>query len=83
MRISEKRKLYLKQIDIHISELEKGLEVLLYSYEKCRAIKGNKSEYNADELEALEAFSARFARAARYRRKPQRILFKSTFGLIS
>ena len=64
MKISEKRKLYLKQIDIHFAELEKGLEVLLYSYEKCLAIKGNKSEYNADELEALEAFSARFARAS-------------------
>ena len=38
MRISEKRKLYLKQIDIHFSELEKGLKVLVYSYEKCKAI---------------------------------------------
>jgi len=64
MKISEKRNLYLKQIDIHFSELEKGLEVLLYSYEKCQAIKGNKSEYKPDELEAFEAFSARFARAS-------------------
>ena len=64
MKISEKRKLYIKQIDIHFSELDKGLEVLLYSYEKCSLMKGNKKEYNHDELEAFEAFSARFARAS-------------------
>ena len=64
MNISEKRKLYLKQIDIHFSELDKGLEALLYSYDKCQAIKDNKNEYNPEELEAFEAFSARFARAS-------------------
>ena len=64
MKVSEKRKLYLKQIDIHFSELDKGLEALLYSYKKCQAIKDNKSEYNPEELEAFEAFSARFARAS-------------------
>ena len=64
MKIQEKRKLYLKQIDIHFSELDKGLEALLYSYEKCRAIKGSKSEYNPEELKTFEAFSARFARAS-------------------
>ena len=64
MKVSEKRKLYLKQIDIHFSELDKGLDALLYSYEKCQAIKDNRSEYNPEELEAFEAFSARFARAS-------------------
>ena len=64
MKISEKRKLYLKQIDIHFAELEKGLEVLFYSYEKCKVINDNKKEYNPDELEAFEAFSARFARGS-------------------
>lgn len=60
MKISEKRKLYLKQIDIHFSELEKGLEVLLYSYEKCKVINDNRKEYNPDELVAFEALSARY-----------------------
>lgn len=63
MKISEKRKLYLKQIDVHFSELEKALSVLLYSFEKCEIIK-SKNEFSPDDLEVFEALSARFARAS-------------------
>ena len=64
MNISEQRKLYQKQIDIHFTELEKGLEALLYSYEKCKVISDKRREYNPDELEAFEALAARFARSS-------------------
>jgi uncharacterized protein YutE (UPF0331/DUF86 family) len=63
MRISEKRKLYLKQIDIHFAELKKALDVLQYSFEKCETIK-TKKELDLDDLEVFEALSARFARTS-------------------
>ena len=63
MKISEKRELYIKQIEAHFIDLDKSLDALFYSYKKCESIE-EKKECSLDELEIFEALSARFARSS-------------------
>lgn len=63
MTISEKRKLLLLQLDEHLKALDKSLETLDYSYEKCSRI-GEKDHYDLEEQESYEALTSRFARTS-------------------
>jgi len=63
MNMTTKRRLLTAQLDENLKVLERSLDTLLYSYEKCRAI-GTKSSYAPDEQEVFEALTARFARTA-------------------
>lgn len=63
MEIAEKRRKYKKQIENHFHSLQKSLQTLLYSFDKCRRI-GVKSEYGLEEQESFEALTARFARTS-------------------
>lgn len=63
MTLSEKRRLLSIQIYEHLGYLEKSLETLGYSYEKCRKI-GKKDYYDLEEQESYEALTSRFARTS-------------------
>ena len=63
MTISKKRKLLLTQLKKHMLSLDKSLEALTYSYEKCNGI-GKKYDYDLEEQESFEALTARFARTS-------------------
>jgi len=63
MTISEKRKLLLVQINEQLRSLDRSLEALAYSYEKCRNI-GEKDHYDLEEQESYEALTSRFARTS-------------------
>ena len=63
MNISEKRKSYESQLYINFKLLEKSLDALSYSYEKCKGLQ-TQPEYTPDEQESFEALTARFARSS-------------------
>ena len=63
MTVSEKRRRLFIQIDDHLKSLDKSLETLAYSYEKCNKI-GNKEHYDLEEQESYEALTSRFARTS-------------------
>ena len=63
MNIRKKRALLSAQLKENMSLLEKSIEALLYSYEKCRLII-QKSEYDLEEQESFEAITSRFARTS-------------------
>ena len=63
MNIREKRALLSAQLKENMSLLEKSIEALLYSYEKCRLII-QKSEYDLEKQESFEAITSRFARTS-------------------
>ena len=63
MTISEKRKLLLAQMEEHLRSVERSLDALTYSYEKCRGI-GEKEHYDLEEQESYEALTSRFARTS-------------------
>lgn len=63
MKIAEKRRQYRKQIDAHLADIEKAVDALTYSRNKCRTI----DQLNENDLEVMESFEAlatRFARAS-------------------
>lgn len=63
MKIAEKRRQYRKQIDAHLADIEKAVDALTYSRDKCRTI----DQLNENDLEVMESFEAlatRFARAS-------------------
>ena len=63
MNISEKRRALMSQLDLNIKFLEKSIDALSYSYEKCSNI-GEKKEYSLGEQEKFEALTSRFARTS-------------------
>ena len=63
MNISEKRKALMSQLDLNIKSLEKSMDALSYSYDKCGDI-GEKREYSLEEQEKFEALTSRFARTS-------------------
>ena len=63
MNISEKRRAFRSQLDLNIKFLEKSIDALSYSYNKCSNI-GEKKEYSLEEQEKFEALTSRFARTS-------------------
>ena len=63
MNVSEKRKIFKKQIDEEIANLDKSIDALNHSYGKCKKIRETK-EYGLDEQEIFEALASRFARSS-------------------
>lgn len=78
MKIDQKRKLMLRQFEEHLSNLNRSLEALRYSYSKCEKIY-EKEIYDNKEQESLEALTARFARSSDI--LTQKVL-KTLFALI-
>ena len=64
MKVSEKRKLYRKQIDKDIDNLNRSIVALSYSHDKCSKIRVAKEAYGLDEQESFEALASRFARSS-------------------
>ena len=64
MKVSEKRKLYKKQIDQEIAGLDKSIMALNHSYEKCQIIAEAKDNFGLDDQESFEALTSRFARSS-------------------
>ncbi len=63
MKIAEKRRQYRKQIDAHLADIEKAVDALTYSRDKCRSI-DQLNENDLEVMESFEALAARFARAS-------------------
>ena len=63
MNVSEKRRAFISQLDLNIKSLEKSIDALSYSYNKCSDI-GEKKEYSLEEQEKFEALTSRFARTS-------------------
>ncbi len=63
MNISKKRKLLVAQLNENLNQLNKSLEVLKHSRNKCDQI-GAKETYNLEEQESFEALTSRFARTS-------------------
>ncbi len=78
MNISEKRKALKFQLDLNIKSLEKSMDALSYSYDKCRNI-GEKRECSLEEQEKFEALTSRFARTSDILTQK---IFKTLFILI-
>jgi hypothetical protein len=64
MSYAEKRQKWIQQLQIELALLDKSVFTLQYSYEKCRKIVAHKTDFDIEELESLEALTARFARTA-------------------
>ena len=64
MSYAEKRQKWIQQLQIELTLLDKSVFALQYSYEKCRKIIALKTDFDIEELESLEALTARFARTA-------------------
>jgi uncharacterized protein with HEPN domain len=78
MNISKKRKLLTVQLNENFEALEKSLDVLNYSFRKCKAL-GEKEEYEPEEQESFEALTSRFARTSDILTQK---VFKSLFALL-
>ena len=63
MNVQEQRKLMLRQLKENLSNLDRSLEALRYSYSKCTTII-EKAEFNHNEQESFEALTSRFARTS-------------------
>jgi len=63
MTVLQKRRLLSVQLEEHLEFLERSLDALNYSYEKCNRI-GEKDHYNLEEQESYEALASRFARTS-------------------
>lgn len=63
MIVSQRRKLLSVQLEENLEFLEKSIDALNYSYEKCNRI-GAKDHYDLEEQEAYEALASRFARTS-------------------
>jgi uncharacterized protein with HEPN domain len=63
VNVSEKRRAFRSQLDLNIKSLEKSIDALSYSYNKCSDI-GEKKEYSLEEQEKFEALTSRFARTS-------------------
>ena len=63
MKIAEKRGQYRKQINVHLADIEKAVDALTYSRDKCRTI-DQLNENDLEVMESFEALAARFARAS-------------------
>ncbi len=64
MKISEKRKLYKRQIDQDMTGLDKSITALTHSYKKCHKIIEAKKDFGLDDQESFEALTSRFARSS-------------------
>ena len=78
MNISKKKSLLKSQLNENLALLEKALNALTYSNDKCRAI-GEKTDYDMEEQESFEALTSRFARTADILTQK---VFKSIFALL-
>ena len=61
MNIYRKRELLKSQLEESLEDLDKSLNALSFSYEKCQAIR-KESGYDLEEQESFEAMTSRFAR---------------------
>ena len=59
MNISKKKKLLTAQLNENFEALEKSLDVLNYSFRKCKSL-GEKEEYEPEEQESFEALTSRY-----------------------
>jgi len=64
MNLSEKRKLLVTQLEENLKSLDRSMESLRYSYEKCKKIGWGKDHFDFEEQEAFEALTGRFARTS-------------------
>ena len=64
MNLSEKRKLLVTQLEENLKSLDRSMESLRYSYEKCKKIGWEKDHFDFEEQEAFEALTGRFARTS-------------------
>ena len=78
MNISKKKKLLTAQLNENFEALEKSLDVLNYSFRKCKSL-GEKEEYEPEEQESFEALTSRFARTSDILTQK---VFKSLFALL-
>ncbi|MEA3438510.1 MAG: hypothetical protein U9R43_18750 [Thermodesulfobacteriota bacterium] len=78
MNISKKKKLLTAQLNENFEALEKSLDVLNYSFRKCKSF-GEKEEYEQEEQESFEALTSRFARTSDILTQK---VFKSLFALL-
>ena len=78
MNISKKKKLLTAQLNENFEALEKSLDVLNYSFRKCKSL-GEKEEYEQEEQESFEALTSRFARTSDILTQK---VFKSLFALL-
>lgn len=78
MNISKKKKLLTAQLNENFEALEKSLDVLNYSFRKCKSL-GEKEEYEQEEQESFEALTSRYARTSDILTQK---VFKSLFALL-
>jgi uncharacterized protein with HEPN domain len=78
MNLSQKRNLLKSQLNENLALLEKALNALTYSNDKCRGI-GEKLNYDMEEQESFEALTFRFARTADILTQK---VFKTVFALL-
>ena len=78
MNISKKKKLLTAQLNENFEALEKSLDVLNYSFRKCKSL-GEKEGYEPEEQESFEALTSRFARTSDILTQK---VFKSLFALL-
>ncbi len=64
MKVSEKRSRYRTMFDEAIISLDKSLNALTHSYQKCIQINNPSGKYSLDEQESFEALASRFARSS-------------------
>jgi hypothetical protein len=60
---NKKRELLLQELERQVLLFRKAINALSVSYNKCRTI-GRHRNYSEEQLESLEALTARFARAS-------------------
>lgn len=63
MKFTERQRKFIQEMRNNLNLLQKSLDNLDYSYQKCLACV-DKDNYNLEELESLEALTARFTRAS-------------------
>ncbi|MEZ5671828.1 MAG: hypothetical protein R3E08_05380 [Thiotrichaceae bacterium] len=63
MKFTERQQKFIQEMYINLNLLQKSLENLDYSYQKCLQCI-DQENYNLAELESLEALTARFARTS-------------------
>jgi len=78
MNISKKKNLLTAQLQENFEALEKSLDVLNYSFRKCKSL-GKEEEYEPEEQESFEALTSRFARTSDILTQK---VFKSLFAIL-
>lgn len=63
MKFTERQQKFIQEMHNNLNLLQKSLDSLEFSYQKCEQCI-DKENYSLEELESLEALTARFARAS-------------------